>query len=302
MNVCDPLYCNYADPNYFGETSKVVETDGFPWLNKRFHRYKPLPRSATAPIKFSFGSLRPQQRETTKSIAKNYEMNRWPHGVAVIINNEKFEGGDKREGTEIDEKNLVQLFLFLGYIVEVHQDCKAKEIQDIMKEVGVRSHSNYDSFVCCIMSHGSDGKINGTDHVPVSLEEITAELKGGTLVDKPKMFFIQACRGTTWGKRIATDDGSHQPEGIACDNIPDESYFFIGYPTPRGHVAFRSFDEGSWFISELCRSFASYAPFTNLNDMMMIASDRVAIEYEYRGAKQAVEFTTKMRKNVFFFL
>ncbi len=98
--------------------------------------------------------------EVTKSVAKNYEMNRWPHGVAVIINNEKFEGGDKREGTEIDKRNLVQLFLFLGYIVEVHQDCKAKEIQDIMKEIGARNHSNYDSFVCCIMSHGSNEEIN----------------------------------------------------------------------------------------------------------------------------------------------
>ncbi len=50
------------------------------------------------------------------------------------------------------------------------------------------------------MSHGSDGKINGTDHVPVRLEEITDKLKGGTLVDKPKMFFIQACRATMRGK------------------------------------------------------------------------------------------------------
>ncbi len=88
---------------------------------------------------------------------------------------------------------MVQLFLFLGYIVEVHQDCKAKEIQDIMKEIGARDHSNYDSFVCCIMSHGSDRKINGTDHVPVRLDEITVELKEETLLDKPKMFFIIAC-------------------------------------------------------------------------------------------------------------
>ncbi len=63
-------------------------------------------------------------------------------------------------------------------------------IRDIMEEMKKRDHSNYDSSVCCLMSHGSEGTIAGTDDEDVTIKEIGAHLDGDgckSLVGKPKM-------------------------------------------------------------------------------------------------------------------
>ncbi len=56
------------------------------------------------------------------SITGDYDMNYWPHGIPLIINNVQFKSSEKRDGAELDEQNLVTLFGYLGYIVEVHRD------------------------------------------------------------------------------------------------------------------------------------------------------------------------------------
>ena len=93
-----------------------------------------------------------------------------PHGIAVIINNKKFEPStsnpslklDKRAATDTDEKNLSRTFRFLGYNVEMYREPKAEEMLKIFEKItSVRSAelANHDSFVCCILSHGKEGKI-----------------------------------------------------------------------------------------------------------------------------------------------
>ena len=118
----------------------------------------------------------------------------WPHGVAVVINNEVFRKQRDREGTQVDEKNLVQVLRRLGYMVEVHRDCNAQKIVDILEENRQRDHYSYDSFICCILSHGKLGHIYGSDSVAIPLDEVTAMLNGDnckSLAKKPKMFFLQ---------------------------------------------------------------------------------------------------------------
>ena len=129
-----------------------------------------------------------------RSVAGAYNMQCWPHGVAVVINNEEFRKHKDREGTDVDEKNLVQVLCHLGYIVEVYRNCTAEKIVEIMEENKLRDHWSYDSFICCILSHGKMGQIYGSDSVIVSLDDVTAKLSGAScrsLAAKPKMFFLQ---------------------------------------------------------------------------------------------------------------
>ncbi len=80
-----------------------------------------------------------------------------------------------------------------------------------MKEMKKRDHSNYDSFTCCLMSHGSEGIIQGTDGKNVKINEIATHLNGKqceSLAGKPKMFFIQACRGTSFDRGMSTSRGT----------------------------------------------------------------------------------------------
>ena len=57
------------------------------------------------------------------------------------------------------------------------------------------------SAVVVLMSHGGTGYIYGTDFEKVDVKDIQAELDGKkcpNLEGKPKVFFIQACRGSKY--------------------------------------------------------------------------------------------------------
>ena len=60
----------------------------------------------------------------------------------------------------------------------------------------------YSSFVLCILSHGSENKVYGTDGYEssgaIDIREITSWFSASNcpgLAGKPKLFFIQACQG-----------------------------------------------------------------------------------------------------------
>ena len=148
-------------------------------------------RMSYQPLKFSFGNVHPTSGPKISKI-KVYEMDKTPHGIALIINNEQFLEHDKREGTAIDERNLIHLFRYLNYTVEVHRNLGSEGMWTIMKEMAKRDHGKYDSFVCCVLSHGKDGHVFGTNSVMVPLNELTTTMDAKhcpTLTGKPKLFF-----------------------------------------------------------------------------------------------------------------
>ena len=68
-----------------------------------------------------------------------------------------------------------------------------------LQEVAKLDHSPYSCFVCCISSHGTREGIVGTDDEVVNIRDLTSPLcasKCESLAGKPKLFFVDACRGT----------------------------------------------------------------------------------------------------------
>ena len=133
-----------------------------------------------------------------------------PRGHCLIISNKNFENiSEVRKGTQYDSENLEETFKWLGFTVKTKNDCKADEIKQLMEEYSTMNHESFDCFVCCILSHGSSKGISGTDGMYVSTEEIQRSFKEcKTLIGKPKVFFIQACRG------VEEDNGfSFQADG-----------------------------------------------------------------------------------------
>ena len=315
--------------------------------NISFQTYTPYGRENLQnfqAVGLSFGVVHPEKIERQPNpLAKEYEMKIFPHGLAIIINNETFR--DKRhrwrEGTKVDERNLVTTFRYLGYNVEVHRNRDVDQMCEIFEEIKTRDHSSCDSFVCCILTHGERDKVVGTDSKSVMIETLTQRLCGNScpqLNDKPKLFFIQACRGKLRsGTAVAPDNGGEdeescsgedeQPEHIVTDSdhpirtslqrlpsfeemsrveadseIPDVSDFYFGYATPLGHVSWRDLDHGSWFISELCKGLCKYSRCSSLLDIMTMVNNEVStnVQYKVDGHKQAPEIVSRLRKKVFF--
>ena len=268
-------------------------------------------------IRFSFGLVNPKNGNKATAIDE-YDMKMFPHGIALIINNEQFMKLLDCKRMAIDERNLTHAFRFLGYKVEVHRNLDSKEMLAIMTEMGKRSHDHYDSFVCCILSHGEEGHVYGIDSVMVSLDALSKKVDAKecpSLGGKPKLFFLQACRGKMEEESFgdAGDEPSQpsKPVHVATDagirvatnsdtEIPAAADFFFGCATPLGFRAWRDLDHGSWYISELCRVLCELFTHASLNDIMTRVNHKVGRQYQSIGYRNSPEIISCLQKNVFF--
>ncbi len=100
---------HYIDLDFFKkalEKVEIVQTDGF-WSKEKkstpeFDRYPPLDRPGPIPepVDFRFGAIEPKIGKRMKNpITGDHNMNDWPHGIALIINNIQFDqSSEKRDG------------------------------------------------------------------------------------------------------------------------------------------------------------------------------------------------------------
>lgn len=165
-----------------------------------------------------------------------------PHGICVIFNNSNCYSLDQaceplpeRGGTEIDQNNLIKTFEYFGYHVRVCENLNLTQMFDVMKEISKMDHSPYDSFICCILTFGEEGRIIGADGQPVDLWDFTGMMNGNIcslLNDKPKVFFIQAgCRDDKdTGIYIHPEKGKVH-EDSRNPSLTMETDFIFGYAT-----------------------------------------------------------------------
>ncbi|RXN00252.1 Caspase-8 [Acipenser ruthenus] len=215
-----------------------------------------------------------------------YKMTSRPRGYCVIINNKDFEKArlkvpsrplNDREGTDIDAEYLTKVFKWLHFEVVQYNDQAAGEIRSTMEEYRQQDHSNRDCFICCILSHGLKGAIEGTDGSSVSIREITSYFTGSrcpSLKEKPKVFFIQACQGqkTQIAVKIHADgegpasqpETEPEPEAdagpVQADTIPNDSDFLLGMATVEDYLSYRSVSKGSFYMQALCRNLELLCP------------------------------------------
>ncbi|XP_010793746.1 caspase-8, partial [Notothenia coriiceps] len=135
-----------------------------------------------------------------------YPMTAAKRGICLIVNNYKFAPGLKpREGTNLDAECLWKVFEWLGFETVLEKDLKGNEILSVMLELGGRDHNQMDCLVCCILSHGKEGSVHGVDGQPVLIKKLMESVNGShcpSLAGKPKLFFIQACQGTSEQKAV----------------------------------------------------------------------------------------------------
>ena len=185
-----------------------------------------------------------------------------PLGMCVIINNASFQDETgNRDGAEHDEKSLKDLFEELGFAVKIKKDLTREEMHKVAKDAADEDHSNFDAFVFIIMSHGDECDIVfGVDDRPVRIEDIMREFKAikcATLRGKPKLFFIQSCRGSSTeflspGVANCHRD-SHVPRSTRDSTLarglsPQEADFLLSFAAAPGYFAYRSSEYGSVFI------------------------------------------------------
>lgn len=88
----------------------------------------------------------------------------------------------------------------MKFQTEVVTDPTAEGITSALLRYNSMDHSNYDCFMCVVLTHGKMGVVLGRDGKEVKITDMTEKFSSGfcpTLRGKPKIFFIQACQGTS---------------------------------------------------------------------------------------------------------
>ncbi|XP_042566098.1 caspase-8-like [Clupea harengus] len=183
-----------------------------------------------------------------------YSMNSKPRGTCVIFNNVNFFAKSKREGCSKKK------FQWLGFHpVDILKDKTVQEMENHLEDLSKRVTG--DCFVCCVLSHGNETGVNGSDDKILSIGDILSPFSGDrcqALAGKPKVFFIQACRGLAMQDKVQADDSDNSLDRII--SIPIYADFLLSMSTFEGFVSCRDPEQGTWFIQSLCRQLAESCP------------------------------------------
>ena len=96
------------------------------------------------------------------------------------------------------------------------------------------------------MSYGDKSKIISSDSEEIDLNEFIKPLKrNASLIPKPKVFFIQACRSNTEISNNNVNSRSFDHD----KRLPSEVGFLFSYSTLNMDP-----DNGSWYIQMLCKA------------------------------------------------
>nr|XP_026488778.1 caspase-1-like [Vanessa tameamea] len=178
-----------------------------------------------------------------------------------------------RTGTMEDVAKLRKVFENLNYKVIVHQDLEHAEILEKVMALSKEDHKATSCLCFAFLSHGEKGGDLFAADRPYQLREVTVMLEHGhsSLVGKPKLFFIQACRGDQIdsGRRVELDGAE------TSIIIPTHADFLILYSSVEDYLSFRD-REGSFMIQELCDVIDEYHKEWDILHIITLVHRRVA--------------------------
>lgn len=245
-----------------------------------------------------------------------------PRGRTLIVNIKSFASGrwEPRLGSEKDVRQLEALFTALGFTVETVEDLSRMQLQNKVDAICQEDHGTYDCFVLCLMSHGKSGLLVCSDGETLPIQSIRDLLAScHTLSGKPKLIFIQACRGEledvgvpVHSNNVLSQADVDSPTGIEREpetRGPMYADFLTAFSTVDDHVSYRGDVSGGYFVDCLVEEFQRHVSYCHLLDILTIVNYRVSKikaprrstnKNEYRFGKQMPEVLHSLRKQVRF--
>uniref|UniRef100_A0A671WZ18 Caspase-6 n=1 Tax=Sparus aurata TaxID=8175 RepID=A0A671WZ18_SPAAU len=225
--------------------------------------------------------------------AEEYKMDNKRRGLALIFNQERFFwrlGLNDRHGTNADRYNLEKRLKELNFEVKAYENYKQTEVLDKISEAAEADHSDVDCFLLVFLSHGENDQVYTYDG-KINVQDITSLFKGDkcrSLVGKPKIFILQACRGDKHDNPVTACDAVDSElktnevvvDACAVQTLPAGADFLMCYSVAEGYYSHRETINGSWKVS--MRSVGN-------------SSDRNAI-----GKKQVPCFASMLTKKLYF--
>ena len=171
-------------------------------------------------------------------------------------------------------------------------------------------HDKYDCLVVAILTHGDYGDVLYGTSGRITIQEVIETFSGKrcpTLIDKPKIFIIQACHGRRCNQAVELyerNDDLHDAIDSGPTVHPNISDYLAAYSTISGHVSYRNNKIGSIFICTLVKVFRQHAAAEDLITMLERVGIKV-IKYQPQGNKwqdsrQSPKIRFALRGKVYF--
>ncbi|XP_068248287.1 uncharacterized protein [Palaemon carinicauda] len=183
----------------------------------------------------------------------------YPHGLCIIINvksfvkprveEENIPSLGERHGSDIDSERLAGTFKLFGFHVMHLDNPDHEQIQRYFKTLRVSPQLAVVScLVVCVMTHGDEyDQIYLHDRSCLHITDLRKLCFSQVLHDKPRLYFVQACRGERAMQPIFLQQD-------VCTVAHVESNCLVSAATVKGFSAVRNQTEGSWYITDLCQA------------------------------------------------
>ena len=176
---------------------------------------------------------------------------------------------------------LLDLYDRLGFTTKVYNNLTKSAMLKVLADTAEKDFSNFDCFVCVILSEGSvEGEIYGTDDEVINLKAITAlfncsrcpQLKG-----KPKIFLIEAFQEAEPAKVLSS--GPFSSAGFL------EGDFLICYACSPDRAV---------FLTTTAKVFKKYSEEEHILDMMLRVNRLVEPYFKMQRPWQHSTLTKKV--------
>ncbi|XP_052742893.1 caspase-1 [Bicyclus anynana] len=224
-----------------------------------------------------------------------YKLEAFEKNYLVVFNQENIEGHDPRRGTEKDVEALEHTFGKYGFEVQVHKDLTKAEILEELRVFREKDFTDYGCVAVAVLTHGTFGGLLRAKDKQYNETDIIHHFKTHdkpTLITKPKLLIIQACRGTrpirgVFALQSATTIQRDLDEELDPYTLPIESDMLVFHSSYMGNPSHRDEVHGSWFIQTLCREIDRLSPMVDFESIMTEVKRAVAIDMEHEVRNRA---------------
>jgi caspase 7 len=243
-------------------------------------------------------------------------MNHTRRGIAVIFNHVNFSMPEcpKRDGSDKDRDDLTELLVELDFEVLRYDDPPFRQVARALEQVSKMDHSDSDCLVIVVMSHGDNGKLYAKDreYSTAMLWKYFNAKSCPSLAGKPKLFFVQACRGT----KVHPGHVLHYSSGVEEDGAaPNDGFYTIPvmadilvmYSTVEGFYSWRNPKEGGYFVQALVKLLRKYNRTKDLLTILTFVNREVAVNFvsesedpHYDEQKQMCSIVSMLTRLVYF--
>ncbi|XP_070201241.1 caspase-7-like isoform X2 [Littorina saxatilis] len=230
---------------------------------------------------------------------RRYRMDSQCKGICLIINNM----ADSPNAPFVVKGMPTDTFEKLGFRIIYRENVSSVDIRKLMREMQNEDHTTYNCFVCCICSHGGELGVEGADGIQVDVDALrkyfyATECK--SLAGKPKVFFVEACRGNERAGTVEVEDTEVKGDCTDGGSVTrrwelDEDHFFMSYATTPHHVALYT-GRGGHFFRCLTTNLLVHAARLPVDDILMLVGDRLG----ELGLKQTPICESTLRKKLYF--